>query len=65
MQARYKAFLTYGNPNTNGYANWVPTTAGGNISALTLGGEGNYPTGACTPAFWGEAVPYDYQTYDI
>lgn len=65
MQARYKAFMNTGNPNPPGsYAKWTPA-ANWNVNALTLGGSGPVPVGACGPGFWGEAVQYDYQVYDI
>lgn len=64
MQARYKAFLQSGNPNTAGYATWTPSTTS-NVHALQLGGAGEAPAGACDPSFWGAAVPYDYQIFSI
>lgn len=64
MQARYKAFLTTGNPNTAGYATWAPATSS-DVHALQLGGSGEATVGACDPSFWGDAVQYDYQYYGI
>lgn len=66
MQARYKAFLNTGNPNPAGssLAQWTPATTTAS-NALTLGGQGLAPVGACTADFWGQAVQYDYQVYDI
>ncbi|KAJ7149352.1 alpha/beta-hydrolase [Mycena filopes] len=68
MQARYKAFLSSGNPNSAGLAPWAAATAG-DVHAKQLGGtpspSGEVPVGACDPAFWGKAVDYDYQVYGI
>lgn len=64
MQARYKAFLTTGNPNTDSYPTWTEATST-TIDALELGGSGNYAAGACNVTYWGEYVEYDYQVYDI
>ncbi|KAI0685484.1 Alpha/Beta hydrolase protein [Cytidiella melzeri] len=64
MQARYKAFLTTGNPNVAGYATWkVATTT--DVHALTLGGTGEVAAGGCDPSFFGDAVLYDYQQFGI
>jgi len=63
MQARYKAFMSTGNPNTPGRANWSPVS-GSNVNALVLGGTGTVAVGACAPSFWGQAVPFDYQVFD-
>ncbi|KAF7980182.1 hypothetical protein HWV62_39666 [Athelia sp. TMB] len=66
MQARYKAFLNTGNPNPSGssLAQWAPATTT-NSNALTLGGTGLVPVGACTVGFWGQEVQYDYQVFNI
>ncbi|KAH9832939.1 alpha/beta-hydrolase [Rhodofomes roseus] len=64
IQARYYQFLRTGNPNSGSYATWSATD-GQAISALELGGSGTYAVGACDPSQWGDAVPYDYQVYDI
>lgn len=64
MQQRYKAFLTTGNPNAKGFATWSPATTS-DVHALQLGGSGEASVGACTPSFWGQAVPYDYQVFGI
>lgn len=64
MQARYKAFLNTGNPNAAGFATWNTATTG-NVHTLTLGGSGEVAAGGCDPSFFGDAVPYDYQTFDI
>ena len=63
MQARYKAFLTTGNPNAPGFATWAPATTS-DVHALVLGGSGEVSVGACTPSFWGSAVQYDYQFFN-
>ncbi|KAF8911044.1 Alpha/Beta hydrolase protein [Gymnopilus junonius] len=63
MQARYKAFLSAGNPNTPGFATWTLAT-NSDVHALVLGGSGEVSVGACTPAFWGSGVQYDYQFFD-
>jgi hypothetical protein len=66
MQARYKAFLNTGNPNPSGssFAKWAPATTS-DVHALTLGGSGEVAAGACDPSFWGNAIQYDYQVYNI
>ncbi|TCD70982.1 hypothetical protein EIP91_000890 [Steccherinum ochraceum] len=64
VQARYSSFLRTGVPNASGYANWAPATSN-NVNALQLGGTGSVPVGACDPSFWGDAIPYDYQLFDI
>lgn len=64
MQARYKSFLTTGNPNVAGHATWNLATST-NVHALTLGGSGEFPNGGCDPSFFGAAVQYDYQKFDI
>jgi len=66
MQARYKVFLNTGNPNSAGssYATWTPATTS-DVHALTLGGSGEVAPGACVPTFWGEAVQFNYQIFDI
>jgi len=64
MQARYKAFLTTGDPNARGLEQW--NTANSSLTnAILLGGSGPAPIDACTPSFWGSAVPYDYQVYGL
>ncbi|KAH9928173.1 Alpha/Beta hydrolase protein [Fomitopsis serialis] len=64
IQARYYQFLRTGNPNSGSYATWGATD-GQTVSALELGSSGAYAAGACDPSQWGDAVPYDYQVYDI
>ncbi|KAJ7508294.1 alpha/beta-hydrolase [Mycena galericulata] len=68
MQARYKAFLTTGDPNVPGLTPWLPATTT-DVHAKEFGivttPNGEDPVLACTPTFWGEAVQYDYQFYDI
>lgn len=62
VQARYKAFLTTGNPNAPGLPTWNPATTS-DVRALNLGGGAAIPVGACDPSFWGDAVQYDYQFF--
>ncbi|KAH8099565.1 Alpha/Beta hydrolase protein [Cristinia sonorae] len=64
MQARYKQFLRTGIPNAPGFANWAPSTTT-NVHALTLGGPGEVPAGACEIGFWGGVVPFDYQLFNL
>nr|GAT51241.1 predicted protein [Mycena chlorophos] len=68
IQARYKAFLTSGVPNANGYMTWALATSS-SVNAHQLGGapspSGEIAPGACDPSFWGNAVHYDYQVYGI
>lgn len=64
MQARYKAFLTTGNPNANGVPTWTAATST-NVHPLLLGGTGEAAVGACSPTFWGDAVMFDYQVFNI
>jgi len=64
MQARYKAFLNTGNPNAAGHATWNAATTS-DVHALTLGGSGEVASGGCDPSFFGDAIPYDYQVFDI
>lgn len=64
IQARYKAFLNTGNPNASGFAQWNPASSS-STNAILLGGSGPAPIDACTPSFWGSAVPYDYQVYGL
>ena len=64
MQARYKSFLAYGNPNPSGYPAWAPATAT-DVHALSLGGSGEVAADNCDPNFWGKAVQYDYQFYNL
>jgi carboxylesterase type B len=64
MQARYKAFLNNGNPNAPGFEQW--TAAGtSNVNAKNLGAPGLADIGSCDPSYWGQAVQYDYQVFDI
>jgi hypothetical protein len=64
MQTRYKSFLSSGNPNAPGLPNWN-TVSGNDVRALNIGGTSPVPVGACEPSFWGSAVQYDYQVYNI
>ncbi|KAJ7045291.1 alpha beta-hydrolase [Mycena alexandri] len=68
MQARYRMFISTGSPNAPGLEPWKAATTS-NVYAKELGvkttSDGLAPVGACTPSFWGEAVQYDYQFYDI
>ncbi|KAF7295534.1 Carboxylic ester hydrolase [Mycena indigotica] len=68
IQARYKAFLTTGAPNAPGLSPW-PLATTSSVHPHQLGGaptpSGEVPVGACDPAFWGQAVGYDYQVYGI
>lgn len=64
IQARYKAFLNAGNPNASGFAQWNAASSS-SANAILLGGSGPAPIDACTPSFWGSAVPYDYQVYGL
>jgi hypothetical protein len=64
MQARYKSFLWNGTPNPFNLPIWPPATTT-NVNPLNLGGSGEMPVGACVPSFWGEAVQYDYQVFDL
>ncbi|KAJ7761182.1 alpha beta-hydrolase [Mycena maculata] len=68
MQTRYKAFIATGNPNVPGLDPWLPATTS-DVYAKEFGVEttpnGEVPIRACTPSFWGEAVQYDYQFFDI
>ncbi|KAH8826857.1 alpha/beta-hydrolase [Flagelloscypha sp. PMI_526] len=64
MQQRYKAFLASGNPNANGLSSWA-ATSGSSVNILNIGGTAAIPVGACDPSFWGSAVQYDYQVYNI
>lgn len=64
VQARYKAFLRGGDPNVSGYTRWMVATPQ-DVHALRFGGSGEVSQGACDPAFWGAAVQYDYQLFDI
>jgi len=59
IQARYKAFLANSNPNAFGLTNWQ-TSISTDIRPLAIGG-GSVAVGACDPAFWGAAAPYEYQ----
>ncbi|KAF8517588.1 alpha/beta-hydrolase [Hysterangium stoloniferum] len=60
LQARYSSFIRTNNPNANGYATWQPSTST-DAKALNLGGQAPIAVGACTPTFWGQEVPFDYQ----
>ncbi|KAG2362482.1 alpha beta-hydrolase [Suillus spraguei] len=66
MQARYKSFLYSGNPNPDdsSYADWQAAGTS-DVNAIMLGSTGDAPIGACTPSFWGQSVPYDYQVFNI
>ncbi|KAF7305580.1 Carboxylic ester hydrolase [Mycena chlorophos] len=65
IQTRYRAFLENADPNVPGLATWSPATTD-DVNALPLGGNATaVDVGACTPSFWGDAVQYDYQFYDI
>jgi len=66
MQSRYNAFLNNGNPNPSqsSLRAWKPATTS-DVRALVLGGPGEAPVGACDPLFWGQAVAYDYQVFNI
>ncbi|KAG6814563.1 hypothetical protein H0H92_000091 [Tricholoma furcatifolium] len=64
MQLRYQSFMTTGSPNANGLSTWTTSTTSG-VNAQPLGGAGPIVVGACDPSFWGDAVDYDYQVYDI
>ncbi|KAJ7681563.1 Alpha/Beta hydrolase protein [Mycena rosella] len=68
MQARYRVFIQTGNPNAPGLEPWAAATTS-DVHARELGikttPSGDDPIRACTPAFWGAAVQYDYQFFDI
>ncbi|KIY42927.1 alpha/beta-hydrolase [Fistulina hepatica ATCC 64428] len=64
VQARYKAFLYDGTPNSGSYTTWTAATST-DINPLNLGGTDTIETGACNISFWGDAVEYDYQVYYI
>jgi carboxylesterase type B len=65
VQARIAAFVKNGSPNTSPYPNWSPASST-NANAVQLGGNDSSVTvGGCTPNFWGDAVPYDYQVYGL
>ena len=64
MQARYKSFLSSGNPNANGFPSWS-AVSGSNVNAIQLGGNGAPSTGGCDPSFWGQQVLFDYQIFGI
>jgi hypothetical protein len=64
MQKRYAAFLTTGNPNVNSLPTWTAATST-NVHPKLLGASGEATVGACNPSFWGSAVEYDYQVFDI
>jgi hypothetical protein len=69
MQARFRSFLWSGQPNLINYNGILPqwhAATSSNVNPLELGGSnGQVPVGACTPSFWGSAVQYDYQVYNI
>ncbi|KAG7451620.1 alpha/beta-hydrolase [Guyanagaster necrorhizus] len=64
IQQRYKSFLNAGHPNPLGLPEW-PAAGKTKVHTYKLGECGKVKIGACTPAFWGSAVEYDYQVYDI
>ncbi|KAJ7627370.1 alpha/beta-hydrolase [Roridomyces roridus] len=68
MQARYKAFLASADPNEPGLDGWVPATTT-DVHAKEFGVlttvDGEVPVLACDPSFWGQAVQYDYQFFDL
>ncbi|KAJ7146567.1 alpha/beta-hydrolase [Mycena epipterygia] len=68
MQARYRMFMSTGSPNAPALEPWRAATTT-NVYAKELGNkttpDGLDPILACTPTFWGEAVQYDYQYFDI
>ncbi|KIK67452.1 hypothetical protein GYMLUDRAFT_37580 [Collybiopsis luxurians FD-317 M1] len=64
VQTRYKAFMLTGSPNVPAYPPWTKATSS-DVHALNLGGSGEVSAGPCDPSFWGAAVPYDYQVYNI
>ncbi|KAJ7075607.1 alpha/beta-hydrolase [Mycena belliarum] len=68
VQARYKMFLRTGSPNAPGLEPW-PAATTTTIPARELGVQtsatGVDPVGACSPSFWGAAVQYDYQFFNI
>ncbi|KAJ7157469.1 alpha beta-hydrolase [Mycena filopes] len=68
MQARYRMFIATGSPNAPALEPWTAATTD-NVFAKELGtkttSNGLATIGACTPSFWGEAIQYDYQFYDI
>lgn len=65
LQARWGAFVRTGNPNASGYLTWASSSP--DVKAIPLGNKSltTVDTGACMASFWGNAVPYDYQRYDI
>ncbi|KAF7350654.1 Carboxylic ester hydrolase [Mycena sanguinolenta] len=69
MQARYRMFILTGDPNAPGLEPWYPATTDNNFAAKEFGPkttpDGFDPITACTPSFWGAAVQYDYQVFDI
>ncbi|KAG8805373.1 hypothetical protein FRC19_007922, partial [Serendipita sp. 401] len=64
IQARWGAFLRYGNPNTDGYQNWPQLSRDGTVPVQNLGGTSSIPLGACDPSVWGSQIQYEYQVYD-
>ncbi|KAG8834584.1 hypothetical protein FRC17_008253 [Serendipita sp. 399] len=64
IQARWGAFVKYGNPNTNGYPNWPQLSRDGTVPVQNLGGSGPIPLGSCDPSVWGSSILYDYQIYN-
>ncbi|KAJ7122106.1 Alpha/Beta hydrolase protein [Mycena epipterygia] len=68
MQARYRMFISTGSPNAPGLEPWQSATTT-DVYTKELGkkttSDGLDPILACTPTFWGKAVQYDYQFFDI
>ncbi|KAJ6600974.1 Alpha/Beta hydrolase protein [Mycena vulgaris] len=68
IQARYRMFIRTGSPNAPALEPWLPATTT-DVHPKQLGTKttptGEAPVGACTPAFWGKGVQYDYQFFDI
>lgn len=64
MQARYKAFLNAGNPNASGLTQWDAVTSS-STNAILLGGSGPAPIENCDVSYWGSALDYDYQVFNL
>ncbi|KAK7467492.1 hypothetical protein VKT23_004545 [Stygiomarasmius scandens] len=64
MQARYKMFLSTGNPNAPAFEPWQEAGSA-DVKAKSLGAAGLVEVGSCEPDFWGVEVEYDYQVYGI
>ncbi|KAJ7077465.1 alpha/beta-hydrolase [Mycena crocata] len=68
MQARYRMFIATGSPNAPGLEPWRAATTS-NVFAKEFGikttPDGLSPVLACDPSFWGSAVEYDYQFFNI